>query len=507
MKKITTIILCLLSTTSFLVAQEYIDTSFGTNGISDLIITTTSFDDAELHGFGVTDAGKIINLAVNEEDTTIIVQYNSDGTLDLNFGTNGSLELVDFYGVSLVTDTSNNIYICGISVTHGRLSVLALNSSGNLLTSFGTNGITAVSGLDVSLGYVIKIDTANNIIVSGVELGVTNKLITASFDTNGNINTSFGTDGTLSVDISDVVTDEEIEVNNISLFADNSILVTGDVYTPEDATPTGNPEYNEFAIKINASGSLDTTFGTNGVSIYYDITASEGNVYASYILSNNKILLSISGHDDAFEEVNGLLRLNTDGAIDTTFGTNGLLTLVNNEYEIDELFKTSLDSDILVFGNDDTNRSVIKINENGVIDTSFAENGILPITFPGIATTDLISNAIELPNNKILVSGFLEDEDGFLMARYFTEDQLSIDDVTQTSTSIFPNPVKNELTLVSNKTIDTVEIYQIDGKLVLMQSIANLESNTLDVSSLKSGIYIIKVESGNTKENIKFIKL
>lgn len=66
----------------------------------------------------------------------------------------------------------------------------------------------------------------------------------------------------------------------------------------------------------------------------------------------------------------------------------------------------------------------------------------------------------------------------------------------------FPNPVKDDLIITSNKTIDKIEIYSITGKLVLQTS-TNLEQ--VDVSKLAKGLYIVTVYAADTKTAKKMI--
>lgn len=70
--------------------------------------------------------------------------------------------------------------------------------------------------------------------------------------------------------------------------------------------------------------------------------------------------------------------------------------------------------------------------------------------------------------------------------------------------SIYPNPAKNSLTISSkqNVSISEVTIYNILGQLV--ETIHN--SNNIDVSSLKTGNYFIKITSDKGSASSKFIK-
>lgn len=67
---------------------------------------------------------------------------------------------------------------------------------------------------------------------------------------------------------------------------------------------------------------------------------------------------------------------------------------------------------------------------------------------------------------------------------------------------IYPNPVSSILTIQSEKSIDTIEVFDALGRLVLTKK----STNTLDVSSLQFGTYLMKIGSQNSIESIKFIK-
>ena len=75
---------------------------------------------------------------------------------------------------------------------------------------------------------------------------------------------------------------------------------------------------------------------------------------------------------------------------------------------------------------------------------------------------------------------------------------------------ISPNPVSNSLNLKFNQNISTgilVEIYDILGKLIYKEtSVMNNLRNSIDVSDLNRGIYIVKIYSGNNISIKKFTK-
>ena len=78
---------------------------------------------------------------------------------------------------------------------------------------------------------------------------------------------------------------------------------------------------------------------------------------------------------------------------------------------------------------------------------------------------------------------------------------LGIDDLNQLDISIYPNPVKNILT-IDGLVVQDVVIYSVLGKEVVKMS----NQNTIDVSSLSKGVYFIKVSDGINSSTKKFIK-
>jgi len=72
-------------------------------------------------------------------------------------------------------------------------------------------------------------------------------------------------------------------------------------------------------------------------------------------------------------------------------------------------------------------------------------------------------------------------------------------------TKLFPNPVVNELNIISNKNLNRVEVYNVSGIKV---AFANFNKTTkLDLSGLSSGIYYVKIfDNFNNHRNYTIIK-
>ncbi len=87
-----------------------------------------------------------------------------------------------------------------------------------------------------------------------------------------------------------------------------------------------------------------------------------------------------------------------------------------------------------------------------------------------------------------------------------SESTLSIDDYeNQNAFTYFPNPVKNTLTLTATQNIQNISVLNILGQEVL-RSTPNAFENVLDMNSLKSGSYFVKVTINDVTETVRVIK-
>ena len=82
---------------------------------------------------------------------------------------------------------------------------------------------------------------------------------------------------------------------------------------------------------------------------------------------------------------------------------------------------------------------------------------------------------------------------------------LSIDENLLSNVSVYPNPVNKELTI--NTTLDLensiISIFNIQGKKVFN---TRFDSNKINVSSLETGVYFLRIIQNNKQVNLKFIK-
>lgn len=73
--------------------------------------------------------------------------------------------------------------------------------------------------------------------------------------------------------------------------------------------------------------------------------------------------------------------------------------------------------------------------------------------------------------------------------------------------NIYPNPVKNNITISLNAIISgVVRVLNVDGKEILTKQTENTSQIQLSVSNLKTGIYFIEIVSEEGKHTLRFVK-
>ena len=86
------------------------------------------------------------------------------------------------------------------------------------------------------------------------------------------------------------------------------------------------------------------------------------------------------------------------------------------------------------------------------------------------------------------------------------QSSLSAEDFeAKTTVKLYPNPSSGIVNIAGKESLDLVEVYNLSSQLVWKKAMHS-ETGTLDLSSLASGIYTVKIYSGDTVEIKKIIK-
>ncbi|HXI89085.1 MAG TPA: hypothetical protein VNO24_03630, partial [Blastocatellia bacterium] len=147
-------------------------------------------------------------------------------------------------------------------------------------------------------------------------------------------------------------------------------------------------------LRLNSNGTLDSTFGAGG----YAITDIAGGAYAVALQPDGKILVNGSS---------GIVRYNTNGSIDTSFAINGVFA---SEIDVSQDIALQADGKIVAAGGY-SGFALTRLNPDGSPDTSFGTNGNVITLIDG--SRGSVGNALALqPDGKILSGGSIYQSSG-----------------------------------------------------------------------------------------------
>jgi uncharacterized delta-60 repeat protein len=244
---------------------------------------------------------------------------SSDWAQDLVVQSDGKIVVAGFFERAPVSGGSPYDYDIGVA---------RYNADGSPDTSFGSGGkvYTNISTYQASdtfyqrdEAYAVALQ-GDKIIVSGMSYsGTATQLDTTlvRYNANGSLDSSFGDGGKVVTPVSAGPDWNNESVNNMVVLPGSSILVVGDA-------EQGNGVKAIFLARYLPDGILDTSFGTGGITIVPNDTMASayGRDVAILADGSNKILVAGSMLGDGDYDV-ALVRLQASGAIDTTFGTHG----------------------------------------------------------------------------------------------------------------------------------------------------------------------------------------
>src|SRR5690606_9668097 len=86
------------------------------------------------------------------------------------------------------------------------------------------------------------------------------------------------------------------------------------------------------------------------------------------------------------------------------------------------------------------------------------------------------------------------------------DDTLGTGNVNETDFTYYPNPVKNKLYFKGTEKVQTVQVYDMSGSLLINQQNKANGTQEVDVTSLSKGAYIVKAHTEKEVKTFKIIK-
>ena len=349
--------------------------------------------------------GTIVDADITDIDVTCELIDEPVGQLDPAFGTGG---LLTDAAVGGATDMS--LQPDGRLVIAGRYALARFNSDGSIDTGFGSNGQAAVNYFGVGNDWTnsVALQSDGGILVAGytrdgVNSPVQEDFAIARFDASGMPDIDFGDQGRTIVDFDS----RGDAAYDLLLQGDGGIVVTGNASIQNQF---GISESDFAAVGLSASGAINTSFGTDG-QVNTNVAGRTDLGYASALQSDGGIVIAGRVADSGGDNPDiGLVRYNADGSLDTSFGVAGIVR--DQTVEWDEAFDLIIQPDgrIVVVGQvlipvpgsptTTANLVVARYNSDGSIDTAFGSNGrfVDPVMEVGRAIASL-------PDGRLVVAG------------------------------------------------------------------------------------------------------
>ncbi len=504
-----------------------LDTGFDTDGI----LLDNFSNNAYANDIAIQSDDKILvggSRYWGSEFVSYLIRYNTNGTKDASFDTDGVLDMPfptpGSFGGSYLKEmfiANNSIYAMhdvGNLPGNNGFAITKNTMSGTFDNSFNGNGIvqTNFDPGNFDEGICIGISAEGKIYAGGqvqnpyslTFLGI-NK-----FNADGTADNTFDAEGKLLLNIN---SSEDI-VNDIVRQPDGKVIAVGTTRKTLASPSTQYTTQNGLAMaRYKSDGTLDSTFGTNGLVVEYTVTNS--------VLANSVILqpdgkIVITGQSKAGGM--GIARYNANGTIDNTFGTGGrtnintipIFTATDQMGGGNDMYLLPTGK-ILVVGQAGTvtlnqshsNLVVVRFNADGTKDNTFGTSG--QATGTGSTYSNEVGYALAVQTDgKIVAVG---NSDNNFFAIRFSD--------TGTPDPTFNGTSKQSVSFGNNTATARSVYIQGDGKIILAGNTVGdallyqsdftmlrfLNNGTLDASFGTNGL--VQTNLGFDSEAIKAISL
>ncbi len=448
-----------------------LDPSFDSDGIA---VTAVYAGDSESRSLAIQTDGKIVvgggPGANGSETESALVRYNSNGSLDTTFDGDGiktfnlNIGSGDKYFNDLTVQTDGKILAIG-DTTYSvpslfvveDFTILRLNADGSSDTSFDGNGIVrsqwCEQGSDLALqtdGKIVAIGLQERPSVPG-ETGI----CTQRFNDNGAVDSSLNFlagDGTMKQTV--LSSQEFTSVEAIAAQLNGKIYVAG-------WGEVANQSYvNAKLMRLNADGTLDTSFMDEGVFEYKNSSTS---TYFNdlKVLSDGSLIVA----GEAGIPLGGVIaKFTPSGALDTTFSVDG----VTNVSAISRIYGLTVQPDGKVIG--------CGSNGSGLA----TRNGkIVRLSATGTLETDVFSTFGNANNNEIFECS-LQSDGKLVVAGYGNDGSSDVIGISRKLTTLATDTtfgtggiVTNDLSAALNDRA-TDMIVQSDNKIVVSSTGLNV---------------------------------
>lgn len=444
--------------------------------------------------------GRIVMCAGNK-----LYMFMPDGSRATAFGTAGVLSSIGLTATKVVIQPDGKILVGGVLNGAGigqDFAAARFNEDGSPDTSFGVDGFVQVVLPNFDTCYGMDLfDDGRVMLTGGSNIDFASHLILLNAD--GSPDASFGDNGHV---VWMPVPGDIFTVYDAALQADGRI-----VFTAEHA-----PEFDDDVVgRFLPDGTLDDTFNGTG-TIYLDFGANNDRpVQVELDAQGRSIVLATSSTANQFHS-GSLARLTTAGTLDPTFGTNGIVALNSASSSFTpKSFCIQSDGKLVVTGaTGGSNRNVylVRFDADGVLDSAFGDAGYAIIDLPGSEDGNAI---VATTNDKLVVAGRVSVPGGvadLLVARFWQSSGLAVDDVPGhvASLRVVPCPAPGTFTITgegTNAPNGTLEVFDASGRSVAVSYQFTSHGIQVQAESLPPGLFVARVRAMHGTSVVRFEKL
>jgi uncharacterized delta-60 repeat protein len=341
----------------------------------DGVVETIAGDASSAsHVYADGPAQRAIAVTATDEDgtyaaTAASVLGQSPSALDPTFA-NG-------FGYVTPAGTRVAVQADGKVITAVGRNIYRYTPTGAIDASFGNGGVVVLPTTPSNQYNDVAVQPDGKIVAAG-HVSVTANgasefdYVAVRLNPDGSRDASFGVDGVVTVDVQPGAqpTYELDRAERVEVLPDGKLLLAGQSFV--------NGNWRFTLARLNATGTIDSTFGTDG-RVITSLGTRDSMLYDLSVGPDGKIVAGgyVGNAQNTGDRRFGVARYNANGTPDVTFGTNGAFVLPQAGFLGDEVrgVLSLSDGRVMVTGSRNGNGVIIRLSAAGTPDPTFATNG------------------------------------------------------------------------------------------------------------------------------------
>ncbi len=402
---------------------------------------------------------------------------------DFGFTSGGKIAITGDKRVDYMTPN----YVTFVGLVDPATAMIDANFNGGNYLTLSSSGYFIANQLEVQAD--------DKIVIAGHES--INNFFIRRYNSNGTIDVNFGNSFNAGVSYLTVYGNGTKEVRDMRIQNDGKILILG-------YEVSSNVEHG-FIARFLADGEIDSTFGTDGITLLDFDGMSNTGLESMDINANGDIF--VVGYLSANTTIiGGMFKLTSNGQLDVNLSNPFYFDMQTTINKV----KCMSNNRVLVAGSIENNQGqrdgmFFMLNEDGTADSNFGNNGKQIFTYQGLSNGIQIYDFDVQADGKVIFicASFAPFQSATYAGRMLMSaaSTASITETENASVSIYPNPAQ-EVIHLNPTTATPVTIRSLDGTVVYSTQID--VPTTIKIDQLAAGVYVVQTADGKTQRFIKY---